>query len=201
MRAEIHAVSRAPARLALAAALALPGAARASFLSGDALDSFANGLSWFVLVMVPIAAIVGFLYVHVLPEKIAEKNHHPHKHSIKVLCILSLFFGGMLWPFAWLWAYTRPIGYRAIYGTEKHEDYYLEMGEKARVGGLPAEELAHLRAELADMAAKGALPPPLARLLEDLDALTEGASPVAAGVGVTASRAPRSVGVAGARSE
>jgi CBS domain containing-hemolysin-like protein len=147
-----------------------PSLARASFLSGDALDAFANGLSWFILCVVPLAAIGLFFYVHVLPELIAERNHHPHKHSIKVLCILSLFFGGMLWPFAWLWAYTKPIGYRAIYGTEKHEDYYHEMGEKVRAGTLTAEELAQLRHELEAMAAKGALPPALHRILDDLRA-------------------------------
>ena len=151
------------------AALA-PVAAHASFLSGDTLDAFANGLSWFILFAVPIAAVAGFLYVHVLPEVIAERNHHPHKHSIKVLCILSLFFGGMLWPFAWLWAYTKPIGYRAIYGTEKHEDYYSEMGEKVRAGTLNEEELAQLRHELEAIKAKGALTPPLQRILEDLRA-------------------------------
>jgi CBS domain containing-hemolysin-like protein len=151
--------------------------ANASFLSGEVVDTVANWLSWFVIVLVPIAGIVGFLYVHVLPEVIAEKRHHPHKDSIKVLCILSLFFGGMLWPFAWLWAYTRPIGYRAIYGTEKHEDYYLEMGEKAHIGALSPEELAQLRAELAAMAAKGTLSAQLKGVVADLDALA--ASPPA----------------------
>jgi len=162
---------RAGAFAGAAVALLASAPAHASFLSGETVDTAANWLAWFVIVLVPIAAIVGFLYVHVLPEVIAEKRHHPHKDSIKVLCILSLFFGGMLWPFAWLWAYTKPVGYRAIYGTEKHEDYYLEMGEKAHIGALSAEEIAQLRAELAAMAAKGALSPQLKRVAEDLDAL------------------------------
>jgi hypothetical protein len=109
--------------------------------------------------------------VHVLPEKIAEKRHHPQKDSIKVLCILSLFFGGMLWPFAWLWAYTKPIGYRAIYGSEKHDDYYLEEGEKALAGKLPSEEVERLRLELAAMQAKGPLSPELRKLAAHLDQL------------------------------
>lgn len=156
-------------RRALAwAALLAPVAARASFLSGDALDTAANWLSWFIIFLVPIAGIVVFLFIHVLPEKIAEKRHHPHKDSIKVLCILSLVFGGMLWPFAWLWAYTRPVGFRAIYGTEKHEDYFLEQGELALAGKLPSEEVAHLRDELASMDAKGPLPPKLRALAEEL---------------------------------
>jgi len=173
------------ARLLAPAALALVAAtpAHASFLSGDALDTAANWLSWFVIFLVPVVGIAAFLIVHVLPEKIAEKRHHPHKDSIKVLCILSLFFGGMLWPFAWLWAYTKPIGYRAIYGTEKHEDYYVEMGEKARAGDLSAEELAQLRAELAVMASKGTLSAELRRVLEHLDELVPGPAPAAARAG------------------
>jgi len=153
------------------AGLAAPTAAEASFLSGDALDTFANALAWFVLIVMPLVALGLFWYVHILPEVIAEKRHHPQKDSIKVLCILSLFFGGLLWPFAWLWAYTRPIGFRAAYGTEKHEDYYVEMGEKARAGEVPAEEIAHLTHELRAMHARGTLPPQLKKVLADLDAL------------------------------
>lgn len=155
------------------ATLLIPVAARASFLSGDALDGFANVLSWVVILLVPAAAIGLFLFVHVLPEKIAEKQQHPHKQSIKVLCILSLFFGGLLWPLAWLWAYTKPVGYRAIYGSEKHDDYYLEEGEKALEGKLSPGEVEHLRTELAAMAAKGPLSPDLRRLAQRLDQLPD----------------------------
>ena len=164
-----HAFAR---RALLAAALAAaPALAHASFLSGDALDTAANVLSWIVIVLVPVAGIGLFWYVHILPEKIAEQRHHPQKDSIKVLCILSLFFGGLLWPFAWLWAYTRPVAFRAAYGVEKHEDYYEEMGEKARSGELELEEIAHLRSELEAMARAGPLAPALRKVLEDLDAI------------------------------
>jgi hypothetical protein len=159
-------------RRALAwAALLSPVAAHASFLSGDALDTAANWLAWFIILFVPVVAIGLFLFVHVLPEKIAENRHHPHKDSIKVLCILSLFFGGMLWPFAWLWAYTKPVGYRSVYGTDKHEDYYFEQGELALQGKLPAQDVAHLRGELAAMQAKGPLTPELRVLVDALDRL------------------------------
>jgi len=163
--------------IAAAALAAAPALAHASFLSGDALDAMANVLAWIVIVLVPLAGIALFWYVHILPEKIAEQRHHPQKDSIKVLCILSLFFGGLLWPFAWLWAYTRPVAFRAAYGVERHEDYYEEMGEKARRGELPAEEVAHLRTELEAMAGKGALTPELRKLLEDIDAILAASPP------------------------
>src|SRR5262245_45621129 len=66
-----------------------PGAAWASFLSGAALDSVADVLAIVVLIVVPIAAIVAFWLVHILPEKVAEKRHHPQKEAIKTLCLLS----------------------------------------------------------------------------------------------------------------
>ena len=166
-------------RRALAwAALLSPLAARASFLSGEALDTAADVLSWIVLVIVPVIAIALFWIVHVLPEKIAEKRHHPQKDSIHVLCLLSLVFGGMLWPLAWLWAYTRPVVHRAAYGTDKHDDYYLELGDLAVAGAMPPEQLMHLRAELAAMEAKGPLSPDLRRLMERLDTMPAANAPV-----------------------
>jgi CBS domain containing-hemolysin-like protein len=145
---------------------ALP--ARASFLSGQALDTFADILAIVVLFVVPAVVIVLFWMVHVLPEKIAHKRHHPQREAITTLCLLSLVFGGLLWPIAWLWAYTKPIGYRMAYGTDKHEDYYDEMGAKHREGKLLGEEILHLREELDAMEARGALPPKLRGLKDDL---------------------------------
>jgi hypothetical protein len=118
--------------------------------------------------------------VHILPEKIAEKNHHPQQHAIKTLCMLSLFFGGMLWPLAWLWAYTRPVAFRMAYGTEKHENYFLEMGEKAAAGELSAAELEHLRDEVAELANRGPLPKALRHLPATLAQARERVEPAPA---------------------
>jgi hypothetical protein len=151
--------------------LSLPAIARASFLSGDALDTFATGMAWFVICVVPIVVIVLFWFIHVMPEKVAEKRHHPQKDAIKTLCMLSLLFGGLLWPIAWLWAYAKPTNYRMAYGTDKHDDYFVEMGEKARAGELVDDEIAHLAHELEAMAKKGLLPPKFKALHADLAAL------------------------------
>ncbi|HLX24171.1 MAG TPA: DUF3302 domain-containing protein [Usitatibacter sp.] len=145
--------------------------ARASLLSGDALDTMADIIAIIVLIVVPVVVIVVFWIVHVLPEVIAEKRHHPQTAAIQTLCILSLFFGGLLWPLAWLWAYTKPVMHRMAYGTDKAETWHEEMGEKARSGTLLREEIAHLRSELDMMAASGALPPNLKQLKADLDSL------------------------------
>ena len=157
--------------LLVAAGACSAGSAHASFLSGEALDKAANVLSWVVLFLVPIIGIVIFWMVHVLPEKIAHKRHHPQVQAIQTLCLLSLVFGGLLWPIAWLWAYTKPVAYKLAYGTEKHEDYHAELGEKARAGELPVSDLEHLRQELEAMERKGALSPALAKLRDDIASL------------------------------
>jgi len=156
-------------RVLLAAwALFAAAPARASFLSGEALDTAADVMALVVLFIVPVVAIVVFWIVHVLPEKIAHARHHPQRDAITTLCLLSLVFGGLLWPLAWLWAYTKPIGYRMAYGTDKHDDYYDGMAEKHRAGTLLREDAFHLREELEAMETRGALPPALRGLKEEL---------------------------------
>jgi hypothetical protein len=148
-------------RAAACLAAALPFAARASFLPPAMVDTAATYLAWFIIFVVPIGAIVLFWLVHILPEKVAEKRHHPQKDAINVLCLLSLLFGGLLWPLAWLWAYTKPIGYRAAYGTDKHDEFFMTMGERAQAGELTADELAHVGEELDAIAAQRPLGPDL----------------------------------------
>jgi CBS domain containing-hemolysin-like protein len=163
----------------VAVAILLLGAtaAHASLLSGDALDTAADVIAVVVLIVVPVVVIVVFWMVHVLPERFAEKRHHPQTAAITTLCLLSLVFGGLLWPIAWLWAFTKPVAYRVAYGTDKHEDWHEEMGEKAKAGGLLQSELDHLRTELDAMAARGALPPKLKQLRADLAELEASPAP------------------------
>lgn len=98
-----------------------PAKARASFLEGEALDNMANVLSWIIIFVVPAVAITAFWLIHILPEKIAEKRKHPQAKAIQCLCLLSLFFGGLLWPIAWLWAYSKPVLHKLAYGTDTEE--------------------------------------------------------------------------------
>lgn len=163
--------------------LQVPAVANASFLHGETLDAAATVIAWFVICVVPIGVIILFWLVHIMPEKIAEKRHHPQKEAITTLCLLSLVFGGLLWPIAWLWAYTKPVGYRLAYGTEKHDDYYVEKAEEAKDGKLLQHELDHLRAEIDSMAAKGTLPARLNALRADLAALEAAPAAVEAKAG------------------
>ena len=118
--------------------LATPRVAHASMLSPEAEDTVAKWLALFVIFVVPVALIVAFWLVHILPEQIAHKRNHPQFEAIRTLCLLSLVFGGLLWPIAWLWAYSKPVLHKMAYGTDKlHEEH----GEEAEQGLQPATTL------------------------------------------------------------
>jgi CBS domain containing-hemolysin-like protein len=158
---------RAPGRivaarriLTIAASIAAlwPGDAHASIFQGETLDKIAGAIAWVVLIIVPIVVIVVFWLVHILPEKIAEKKKHPQAKAIQTLCLLSLVFGGLLWPLAWLWAYSKPVFYRMAYGTDVDEHGH-GHDEKAPAGPDPEAELARLRARVAELEGKAGARP------------------------------------------
>ena len=150
-----------------AATLAMPAAAHASLLSAEAEDTIATVLALFVIFVVPVVIIVLFWMVHVLPEKIAHKRHHPQLEAIRTLCLLSLVFGGLLWPLAWIWAYTKPALYKLAYGTDKHPDALESVGHESDTGGA----VVSLRDRVARLETQGIPTPDLKVLQADLDAL------------------------------
>lgn len=146
--------------------LLVPSDARASLLSEEAEDKLATFIALFVIFVVPVVLIAVFWMVHILPEQIAHKRNHPQFEAIRTLCLLSLVFGGLLWPIAWVWAYSKPALHKLAYGTDKlHEEKEHEPGAEeaeaslrdrlARLEGrVPASELKALRADLEALEAK-----------------------------------------------
>lgn len=135
--------------LILALAAFLPLAAQASLFQGEALDKVADVMAIVVLIVVPPVVIGLFWMVHVLPEKIAHKKHHPQTPAITCLCLMSLVFGGLLWPLAWLWAFTKPVLHKAAYGTDKSDEFH----EKERLAAAEQGLQQVAAAEKADVAA------------------------------------------------
>jgi len=151
-----------PARMTLWIASVLAGVfacatADASMFAGETMDKVANGIAWVVLVLVPVVGITVFWLVHILPEKVAEKKRHPQAKAIQVLCLLSLVFGGLLWPLAWLWAYSKPVMYKMAYGTDVSDEHHGETADASATvsGGEAARaEIEQLRARLATLEAQ-----------------------------------------------
>lgn len=119
-------------RLLLTLIILAPSLTIASEKSHHIEDAIANVIAIFAIIFAPILLIGIFWILHILPEIQAEKKQHPQKEAIKAICIASLFFGGLLWPIAWIWAHTKPVSYKLAYGRDKHDDYYknLNLSEK-----------------------------------------------------------------------
>ena len=123
-------------------------------LSGEFVDTIADYLAIFVLFFVPALLIYVFWMVHILPEKIAERRGHPQADAIKTLCLLSLVFGGLLWPIAWLWAYSKPVLYKMAYGTDRVDHHGPPIGTRRTQTPLHAGR----RLPTRDLATTGTLP-------------------------------------------
>ncbi len=95
-------------------------ASAAAMVTGALADTVADWLAVFVLCVVPPAGIYLFWMLHILPDKAAHKRHHPQRDAIHMLCLLSLVFGGLLWPLAMLWAYVKPGGLRVAVVEPEH---------------------------------------------------------------------------------
>jgi CBS domain containing-hemolysin-like protein len=153
-------------------ALLAAAPAHASFMHGEALAKAANVLAIVVIVLVPLVGITVFWLVHILPEKIAHKRHHPQTEAIQVLCLLSLVFGGLLWPLAWLWAYSKPVLYKMAYGTDKlvHNDAEAPV---TGTGAAPElrDDLTRLRADIDRLVTQGLAPEELSSIRDRLAAL------------------------------
>ena len=132
----------------------LPGIAQASMFQGEALDTVADVMSWVVLVIAPIIGIAVFWLVHILPEKIAEQRQHPQAKAIQTLCLLSLAFGGLLWPIAWLWAYSKPVLYKLAYGTDRVAHGEDDTAQPEVSGAYDARELMQLRQRINELEAR-----------------------------------------------
>jgi len=148
----------------------------ASFLSPELEDKLATFIALFVIFVVPCVLIALFWMVHILPEKIAHKRHHPQFEAIRTLCLLSLVFGGLLWPLAWIWAYTKPVLHKMAYGTdtashdedekgsgwdehEKHPAASLHTRlKRLEAAGVPADELKAIRADIEALEGKLSAP-------------------------------------------
>jgi CBS domain containing-hemolysin-like protein len=153
------------------AALLAAAPAHASHGSPETVAKIADVLTWVVIVIVPIVGIVVFWLVHVLPEKIAHKRHHPQTEAIQVLCLLSLVFGGLLWPLAWLWAFTKPVLYKMAYGTDKAESLAEGAVKPDDASGNLHQDVARVRSDLERIASREGAPGELAEIRDRLAAL------------------------------
>jgi len=73
-------------------------------------------LDAFVFLVFAVLIFVGVIIVvnlGKLPGQLAHKWQHPQAAAINVMSWVGIATGGLLWPIAFIWAFTTPFGTRS----------------------------------------------------------------------------------------
>jgi len=82
-------------------------------LKGDEMDSSFSALDAFAFVVFAVLIFVGVVIVvslGKLPGQLARKWGHPQAAAINAISWIGIATGGLLWPVAFVWAFTTPFG-------------------------------------------------------------------------------------------
>src|SRR5208283_3997743 len=87
---------------------------RSSDLDGaSTMDSSFGVLDAFAFVVFAVLIFVGVVIVvslGKLPGQLAQKWGHPQAAAITAMSWIGIATGGLLWPIAFIWAFTNPFG-------------------------------------------------------------------------------------------
>lgn len=75
---------------------------------------FLSYVALIILIIVIIAVVYGFIWIHDIPYMMAKKRNHPNLHAIHIACWLSLFTLHALWPFVFIWAIAQKPKFEVI---------------------------------------------------------------------------------------
>src|SRR5258705_6380506 len=81
-----------------------------------AVDSSFGALDAFAFVVFAVLIFVGVIIVvnlGKLPGQLARKWNHPQASAINAMSWIGIATGGLLWPVAFIWAFTKPSGMKS----------------------------------------------------------------------------------------
>ena len=82
--------------------------------SFGALDAFAFAV-FAILIFVGVIIVVN---LGKLPGQLAQKWNHPQAGAINAMSWIGIATGGLLWPVAFIWAFTKPSGAKSPVADE-----------------------------------------------------------------------------------
>src|SRR5215216_1092237 len=80
------------------------------------VDSSFGALDAFAFVVFAVLIFVGVIIVvnlGKLPGQLAHKWNHPQAGAINAMSWIGIATGGLLWPVAFIWAFTKPFGVKS----------------------------------------------------------------------------------------
>jgi hypothetical protein len=82
-----------------------------------AMDSSFGVLDAFAFVVFAVLIFVAVIIVvslGKLPGQLAQKWGHPQASAINAMSWIGIATGGLLWPIAFIWAFTNPFGTKSV---------------------------------------------------------------------------------------
>ncbi len=67
--------------------------------------SFLDGFAWVVLIVLLCTIITIFVFLAMLPGRIAQQRNHPQQEAVNVAGWLGALALGVFWPLALVWAF------------------------------------------------------------------------------------------------
>jgi Protein of unknown function (DUF3302) len=80
------------------------------------VDSSFGALDAFAFIVFAVLIFVGVIIVvnlGKLPGQLARKWNHPQASAINAMSWIGIATGGLLWPVAFIWAFTKPSGMKS----------------------------------------------------------------------------------------
>jgi hypothetical protein len=104
------------------------------------VDSSFGALDAFAFVVFAVLIFVGVIIVvnlGKLPGQLAQKWNHPQAGAINAMSWIGIATGGLLWPVAFIWAFTTPFGTKsAIKDDDQASDSADPKADATRVSAL-----------------------------------------------------------------
>jgi hypothetical protein len=89
------------------------------------LDAFA----FFVFAVLIFVGVVIVVNLGKLPGQLAHKWNHPQAGAINAMSWIGIATGGLLWPVAFIWAFTTPSGMKSANNDPQPHGVEPAMGD------------------------------------------------------------------------
>jgi len=99
-----------------------------------AVDSSFGALDAFAFVVFAVLIFVGVIIVvnlGKLPGQLAHKWNQPEAGAINAMSGIGIATGGLVWPVAFIWAFTTPFGVRSAKSDVQPQDVESGAGNNA----------------------------------------------------------------------
>jgi hypothetical protein len=111
------------------------------------VDSSFGALDAFAFVVFAVLIFVGVIIIvnlGKLPGQLAHKWNHPQAGAINAMSWIGIATGGLLWPVAFIWAFTTPFGLKSAKNDPESHDAELNTGKSMTAPRKPPDKEARL---------------------------------------------------------